>query len=197
MLDSVIAVTLLAVVAGIFLMLRESGSAAWSGARGDSIAKYVIATFLGTYGSVVGATLLVLPILLYGRLAHSQTAEEVVSAAVDRPYFLLQSVVAFAVGFAVAVRLRQGKPTWVWVWPVAHVVISIALDKQRSVLESFTGNVWQTYFNWDCGCSATLLQWHVMSAVYPATAFTLGALFRYGLTKRQDATLSQIESIRR
>src|SRR5450759_4841261 len=74
-------------------------------------------------------------------------------------YFPLQSVVAFAVGFAVAVRLRQGKPMWVWVWPVAQVAISIALHKPRSVLQAFTAKVWQTYFNWDCGCSATLLQW--------------------------------------
>jgi hypothetical protein len=198
MVDSVVAVTVLAVFAGLFLMFRrESGPAVWRRDRADSIAKYVIATFLGTYGSVAAATLLVLPILLYGRLAHSQTAEEIFSAAVDRPYFPLQSVVAFAVGFAVAVRLRLGKPMWVWVWPVAQVVISIALHKPRSVLQGFTANVWQTYFNWDCGCSATLLQWHVMSAVYAAIAFTLGALVRNGLTeRRQDTPSSQIESVR-
>ena len=108
---------------------------------------------------------------------RSLTAEEVPSAAVDRPYFPLQSAVAFVVGFVVAIRLRQGKPLWVWVWPVAQVVISIALHKPRSVVESFTTSVWQTYFNWGCGCSATLLQWQVMSALYPAIAFTLGALW--------------------
>jgi len=198
MVDTVVVVTLLAVGAGLFVMdRREPGPAARKGDRAGSIAKYVIAAFLGTYGSLASATLLVSPILLYGRLAHSQTAEAVFSAAVDRPYFPLQSVVAFAVGFAVAVWLRQGKPTWVWVWPVAQVAISIALHKPRSVLQGFTANVWQTYFNWDCGCSATLLQWHVTSVLYPAIAFTVGALVRLGVTeRRQDAPSSQIQSVR-
>jgi hypothetical protein len=196
MVDSVEAVTLLAVVAGLFLMFRRAGFAASSGERAVSIAKYVIATFLGTYGSVAAATILVLPILLYGRFAHSQAAEEILSAAVDRPYFPLQSVVAFAVGFGVAARLRQGKPMWVWIWPIAQVVISIALHRPRSVVQSFTASVWQTYFHWDCECSATLLQWQVMSAAYASIAFTLGALARHGITeRRRDAPSSQIESV--
>ncbi len=198
MADSVVVVTLLAVVAGLFLMLlRKSGLAAWKRNRAVSIAQYVIATFLGTYGSVAAAALLVLPVLLFARLAHSQTAVNILSAAVDRPYFPLQSVVALAVGFAVAVRFRQGKPMWIWVWPLVQVVLSIVLHKPPSVMQSFTASVWQTYFNWGCGCSATLLQWQVMSAVYTALAFSLGALVRYGLTdRRQDAPLSQIETVR-
>src|SRR5205814_9439613 len=127
MVDSVVVVTFLSVVAGVFLMYRRgSGLVAWGGHRAEAIAKYVIASFLGTYASVAGAALLILPVLLYAGLAHNLTAEGVLSAAVDRPYFPLQSAVAFAVGFAVAIRLRQGKPLWVWVWPVAQVVVSIA-----------------------------------------------------------------------
>jgi hypothetical protein len=157
---------------------------AGNGDKSGSIAKYLIASFLGTYGSVAAATLLILPIFLYGRFAHSQTVEEILSAAVDRPYFPLQSVVAFAMGFALALRMRQGKPMWVWVWPVAQVVIPIALHKPRSVMQSFTAIVSQTYFNWDCACSATLLQWQVMSALYASISFTFGALARHGLAKR-------------
>ncbi len=151
MVDAVVVMTLLTVGAGLFMMhRRELGPAVRRGNRADSIAKYVIATFLGTHGSLAGATLLALPIPLYGRFTHSQTAKAVFSAAVDRPYFPLQSVVAFAVGFAVAVWLRQGKPMWVWIWPVAQVALSIALHQPRSVLQGFAANTWQTYFNWDC-----------------------------------------------
>jgi hypothetical protein len=59
--------------------------------------------FLGTYGSPAAATLLVLPILLYGRLAHGQAAEEVFSAAVDRPIF------PAAVGGSVRSRICRGR----------------------------------------------------------------------------------------
>jgi len=110
MVDSVIVVTLLAVVAALSFMFRRSTTQVVSRDWVDSVAKYVIATFLGTYGSIVVAALLVLPLLLYGRLAHSQIAEEIFSAAVDRPYFPLQSIVAFAAGFTLAIRLRQGNP---------------------------------------------------------------------------------------
>jgi hypothetical protein len=166
MVDAVVVMTLLTVGAGLFMMhRRELGPAVQKGNRAGSIAKHVIATFLGTYGSLAAATLLALPILLYGRLTHSQTAEAVFSAAVDRPYFPLQSVVAFAVGFAVAVWLRQGKLMWVRVWPVAQAAVSIVLQQPRSVLQGFAANTWQTYFNWDCGCSATLLQWHVTAVL--------------------------------
>lgn len=185
MADTIVAVTFLAVTAGLFLILRRgSDPAARRRDRADAVAKYVIATFLGTYGSVAAAALLVSPILVYGRLAHNQTTEEIFSVAVDRPYFPLQSIVAFAIGFALAVWLRRGKPTWVWIWPVAQVVISFALLKPESVMQSLATNVWRRYFNWDCACSATLLQWQVMAAVYTAIAFTLGALTRYGLTER-------------
>lgn len=198
MADSVVVVTLLAVVAGLFLMLpSKSGLAGRKRNGAVSIATYVVATFLGTYGSVAAAALLVLPVLLYARLAHSQTAVDILSAAVDRPYFPLQSAVALAVGFGMAVRFRQGKPMWIWVWPVAQTVISIALHKPPSVMQSFAASVWQTYFNWGCRCSATLLQWHFMSAAYTAIAFSLGALVRHGLTdRRQHAPSSQVETVR-
>jgi hypothetical protein len=174
-------------------MFRRKSGRVRTGHWADVVAKYVIATFLGTYASVGGAGLLVLPVLLYGRLVHSQTAEEILSAAVDRPYFPLQSLVAFAVGFAVAVRLRHGKPLWVWVWPAVQVTISIALHRPGSVMQSFTTGVWQTYFNWDCGCSATLLQWSVMSALYASIAFALGALARYSVSGRlKDSRSPQI-----
>jgi hypothetical protein len=196
MVDSVVVVTLLAVLGGVFLLFRrEAGAESWKGERVVSVAMYFLATFLGTYGSVVLATILVLPILTYGRLAHSATALDILSAAVDRPYFPLQSAVAFAVGFALALRLKQGKPMWVWVWPVAQVIISVALHNPHSVVQSFTTSVWRNYFNWNCGCSATLLQWQVMSAFYTAIAFTLGVLARYGFKKQRNAPLSQTESV--
>jgi hypothetical protein len=183
MIDSVAVVTLLAVVAGVLLLLRRrSASASGRNGRAVSIATYLVASFLGTYGSVAVAIVLVLPLLLYGRLAHSATAIAILSAAVDRPYFPLQSAVAFTVGFALAVRLRQGKPMWVWIWPVAQVIISVALHNPHGVMQSFTTSVWRNYFNWGCGCSATLLQWQVMSAFYTAIAFTLGVLARHGCT---------------
>ena len=197
MVDSIVVVTLLAALAGIFLLFRrEAGTATWKGGRVVSVATYFVATFLGTYGSVAVAAILVLPILLYGRLAHSATVMDILSAAVDRPYFPLQSAVAFAVGFALAFRLRQGKPMWVWVWPVAQVIISVALHNPHSVVQSFTTAVWRNYFNWNCGCSATLLQWQVMSAFYTAIAFTLGVLARYGFKEQRNALLSQTESVR-
>jgi|SRR5208282_4177604 len=196
MVDGVVVVTLLAVLGGVFLLFRrEAGTESWKGERVVSVAMYFVATFLGTYGSVALATILVLPILMYGRLAHSATAVHILSAAVDRPYFPLQSAVAFAVGFALALRLKQGKPMWVWVWPVAQVIISVALHNPHSVVQSFTTSVWRNYFNWNCGCSATLLQWQVMSAFYTAIAFTLGVLARYGFKKQRNALLSQTESV--
>lgn len=192
MVDSVVAMTVLAIIGGLSLMFRlESGRVGRAGHWADVVAKYVIATFLGTYASVGTAGLLVLPMLLFGRLAHSQTAEQIFSAAVDRPYFPLQSVVAFVVGFAVAVRLRQGGPLWVWVWPVTQVAISVALHRPGSVMQSVTTGVWRTYFNWDCRCSATLLQWTVMSALYTSIAFALGVLARYAVSGRSKDSCSR------
>ena len=193
MVDSVVVVTLLGVLAGVFLLFRrEAGRASWKDERGISVAMYFVATFLGSYGSVALATILVLPILLYGRLAHSATSMDILSAAVDRPYFPLQSAVAFAVGFALALRLKRGKPMWVWVWPVAQLIISVALHNPHSVIQSFTTSVWRNYFNWNCGCSATLLQWQVMSAFYTTIAFTLGVLARYGLATERTPIADRI-----
>src|ERR1019366_8751130 len=65
MVDSVVVLTLLAVLAGVFLLFqRESRAESLGAARVVAIATYFVATFLGTYGSVSLATLLVLPILL-------------------------------------------------------------------------------------------------------------------------------------
>lgn len=67
--DSAVVATLLAVLASVFLLFRrEASTASWNGGRVVSVATYFVATFLGTYGSVAAATILVLPILLYGRL---------------------------------------------------------------------------------------------------------------------------------
>lgn len=198
MANRLVVVTSLAIAAGTYLLFRrEFGITDRKRNKADVIAKYVLAVFLATYLSIAFATLLALPVLFYGRLAHNLNAEGIFSVAVDRPYFPLQSAVAFAVGFAVAVRFRQWKLLWVWVWPAAQVVISIVLHKPESVMQGFLKDVWHTYFNWYCGCSATLLQWQVMSVMYAAIAFTLGALTRYFLSKEiPKAHASQIEARR-
>jgi hypothetical protein len=139
-------------------------------------AKYIAATFIGTYGSLAAGAVIAAPLLLYSRVAHTTSGIDLFSSLVDRPYFPLQMGVAFGLGYFLSERLKQGRPAYVWVWPVAQVGIAVLLF-HPSAMQSFTA-VWRTYFDWGCGCSVTLLQWRIMSPLYPSLAFSAAAFLR-------------------
>jgi hypothetical protein len=142
---------------------------------GVPASNYVAAAFIGTYGSVVIGVAIVSPLLLFSLLVKGHLGERLFSALVDRPYFPLQTMVAFVLGCFVSGRFKEGRPAYVWVWPVAQVTIVVALFHQFVPAQNYWAEVWRTYFNWECGCSATLPQWIVMLPLYPSLAFSAAA----------------------
>lgn len=149
------------------------------------VAKYLVATFIGTYGSLAVAAVIASPLLLYSRVAHTHSAADLFSVLLDRPYFPLQTAVAFILGYFLSEWLKQGRPAYVWVWPIAQVGLAVLLFRP-SALQSFGDGVWHTYFDWGCGCSITLLQWKIMSPLYPSLAFSAAAFLHgmKGLTRK-------------
>jgi hypothetical protein len=99
-------------------------------------AKYVSATFIGTYGSLGLAVVVASPLLLYSRLAQTHSGADLFSALLDRPYFPLQTAVAFILGYVVSGWFKESWPAYVWVWPVAQVSIAVSLF-HPSVMQSF------------------------------------------------------------
>lgn len=140
-------------------------------------AKYVVATFIGTFGAFAVGVVIVTPLLLYSHVAHASSGIDLASSLVDRPYFPLPMAVAFVLGYCLSDWLNEGRPAYVWVWPVAQVSIAVLLFRP-SATQSFTTEVWRAYFDWGCGCSVTLLQWRIMFPLYPAISFSAAAFLR-------------------
>lgn len=152
---------------------------------GVPASKYVAATYIGTYGSLAIAVAAISPLLLYSRLVQGHPGGGLFSVLVDRPYFPLQTAVAFILGYFVSERLKEGRPAYIWIWPVVQVSIVVALFHQFVPVQNYWAEVWRTYFNWDCGCSATLSQWTVMVPLYPSLAFSAAAFLRSRIRLRQ------------
>ncbi|HTS11086.1 MAG TPA: hypothetical protein VMH00_03115 [Candidatus Limnocylindrales bacterium] len=140
-------------------------------------AKYVAATFIGTFGAFAIGVVIAAPLLLYSHVAHTTSGIDLASSLVDRPYFPLPMAVAFGLGYFLSEWLKEGLPVYVWVWPVAQVSTAVLLF-HPSPMQSFTAGVWRAYFDWGCGCSVTLLQWRTTWPLYPALSFSAAAFFR-------------------
>ena len=144
-----------------------------------AVAKYIVAVLVSTFGSGAIAALIALPLLIYARLTHNEAATNLFAALVDRPYFPLQIAVAFVAGLILTKWLKDGNPALAWVLPVAQFSVVLAMASSRqSVLDSYRGFVWNTFFNWGCNCSASLLQWEAMFPLYTSIAFSVAAWIR-------------------
>jgi hypothetical protein len=153
--------------------------------RARSFAEHVVAVFIAMLGSMPIAVLLSSPFLIFNRVVHNQTALDIFSQLIDRPYFPLQTVVAFSLGYTTANRLKRGIPALAWAFPLINSVIGVALVAQRtSVLQGRWTSLQQTLFNWGCDCSASLLQWQFVFPLITSVAFTVGVLLRQ--TFRED-----------
>ncbi len=151
-----------------------------------SISKYIVATFVATFGAAGVAALICSPLLMYSRWMHSPLAENIFSALLDRPYFPLQVAIAFVLGLMTARLFSGGWPMLVWVLPLIEAVLVItAVSHRRGVLLGFWGWVRSALFNWACGCSATLLQWEIMLPLYASVAFSIGVLIRYTVAAKE------------
>jgi len=188
----VFVISTLFVCAAVFLLCLKYGATEMlpPRLRGPAIAvsKYLVAAFVGTYGSVAIAAVVASPLLLFSPLVPPHSSEGWFSALLDRSYFPLQALVAFILGYTLSTWLRQGHPAFIWVWPVTQVAIALALFRPLSVVQDFWAGVWQTYFNWQCGCSITLVQWAVMSPLYTSLAFSAGAFLSGRRRLDQTAT---------
>jgi len=141
-----------------------------------AISKYVIAVMAATYLSAAIAALIAAPLLVFAQLAHTEAPTNLFSAFLDRPYFPFQTIVAFVAGFVATKWLREGKPVFVWVLPIAQFFVALLLVSSRhSAFQRPWNHVWSSFFNWDCQCSATLLQWKVMFPLYTSIAFSVAA----------------------
>jgi len=151
--------------------------------RGVAVSKYLIAVFLATFGSAAVGVLIAVPLLLHARLTHTDAGNKLFSLLLDRPYFPLQMVVAFFGGLVLAKWLREGKPAFVWVLPFAHLLYAIILfSSHRSVAEGSADFIWRSFFNWNCDCSASLLQWRITFPMCTSVAFSVAAILRKTLT---------------
>lgn len=144
--------------------------------QGVAISKYVVAVMVATYLSGALAALIATPLLVYGRLTHTEAPTNLYSALLDRPFFPFQIVVAFVAGIVATKWLKEGKPAFVWVLPVAQFLIALVVVSSRhSAFQQSCDFLWSSLFNWGCHCSATLLQWKVMFPLYTSIAFSLAA----------------------
>ena len=176
----IVAVAVLFALAFLWLMRqrKEQNLSRWE-ERTVAVSKYIVALFTATFGSNALAVLICSPLLLYARLSHREAAENLISLLLDRSYFPLQIVIAFVVGVVMWKWVAEGKPTFVWVLPTIQFLISVAVMRSRgSVLGSSWHNLWTTFFDWGCDCSASLLHWEVMFPLYTSLAFALGAYLR-------------------
>ena len=144
--------------------------------QGVAISKYLVAVMAATYLSGAGAALIATPLLGYARLKHTQAPIILFSDLLDRPFFPLQMGVGFFAGLVATKCLKEGKPVFVWVLPVAQFLVAlVVISSRHSAFQQTWSFVWSSFFNWSCHCSATLLQWKVMFPLYTSIAFSLGA----------------------
>jgi hypothetical protein len=169
------------IAAGLLLYLRVQAPQQLSinAIRARSFAEHVVAVFIATLGSMPIAVVLSSPFLIFDSVAHNQTTLALFSQLIDRPYFPLQTLVAFLLGYLTANRLKRGIPALAWAFPLINSVIGVALVVPRtSVLQGRWTSLQQTLFNWGCDCSASLLQWEFVFPLITSVAFTVGVLLR-------------------
>jgi hypothetical protein len=160
---------------------------------GTAVSKYIVAVFVATFGCGGIAALIAASLLVYARLTHTDTAVRLFSVLVDRPYFPFQTVIALFGGFVAAGWLKEGKPAFVWVLPMAQLSVAlVVVSSRQSVFEGSGNFVWRTFFNWGCDCSASLLQWQVMFPVYTSIAFAIAASLRQTIGSLQHPVLDEI-----
>jgi hypothetical protein len=147
--------------------------------RGVAMSKYVVALMAATFGAGAVAALIAMPLLLYARLAHTPTPTNLFAALLDRPYFPLQTGVAFVAGLVVTKWLKEGKPAFIWALPTAQFLLALAVvSSRRNAFQGLWDFIRSNFFNWDCHCSASLLQWQVMFPLYTSIAFAVAAYLR-------------------
>lgn len=170
---------LLAAAAAYLLYIVEVDAKAVTMAmqKGVALSKYVVALFTAVYGSVAVAVVVSLPLPIFSHLAHNDSAMDVWSALLDRPYFPLQVFAALALGWITFRWLKEGWILFVWALPLIQAVIALAVYNHRYGTSDWN-DIWVTFFNWQCGCSASLPQWSVMFPLYTSIAFSLGAFMR-------------------
>jgi hypothetical protein len=161
--------------------------------RFKAVSKYIVAMSVATFGAAASAALVALPLLAYSRFTHTTSGENLFSVLLDRPYFPLQVVAAVVIGYFTANALSEGWPTLVWVLPLFQAVAGIAvLSRRHSALQGTWEWMSQTFLNWGCGCSASLLQWELMLPVYTSFAFAIGVLIRRMLTRDASGKRSNL-----
>jgi hypothetical protein len=177
-LDTIVILILFAAAVSYLLYIRELGATNLTLAmqRGAALSKYLIASFTAVFGSAAVALFFSLPLLLFSRLAHSEGAMDIWSALLDRPYFPLQLVAALVLGWISVRWLKEGWLSFVWALPLVQAVVALAVYVHRFAPSDWN-DIWVTFFNWQCGCSASLPQWRVMFPLYTSIAFALGAFF--------------------
>jgi hypothetical protein len=165
------------VVFGVAVAIRVFVAAGSGRVAGTFVASldYIIATFLFSVMPLALAALLGLPLLAYGRYAHSETATRVFSMLLDRPFFPLQTIVAAFVGFTVGTRWHSRSLAWVWVPATINAASGFLFRNNGSAMLSFWEKLRENYFNWGCGCSASLLQWTFLAPMLAAVAASLAA----------------------
>lgn len=176
---TVVILILFAAAATYLLYIAEVGAQDLTLAmqKGVVLSKYVVALFTAVFGSAAVAVVSSLPLLLFYRFAHRDGAINIWSALLDRPYFPLQLVAALALGWITFRWLKDGWLPFVWVLPLIQALIALAVYVQRYAPSDWN-DIWVTFFNWQCGCSASLPQWSVMFPLYTSIAFALGAFIR-------------------
>ena len=177
--DTIVILILFAAAVSYLFYIRELGARNLTLAmkRGAALSKYVIALFTAVFGSAAVALLFSLPLFLFSRLAHSEGAMDIWSALFDRPYFPLQLVAALVLGWISVRWLKEGWLPLVWALPLVQALVALAVYLHRFAPSDWN-DIWVTFFNWQCGCSASLPQWSVMFPLYTSIAFSLGAFMR-------------------
>ncbi len=164
---------------GYLWYLKEEGIepvSSWM-RRSIAAAKHVIALFTAVFGANAVALLLLVPVLLYAHWNNTETGISVLSALMDRPYFPLQAAVACLLGLTTFGWLKEGWIRFVWILPLIQAIIAVAVFVNRFNPTTW-GAYWKVFFDWGCGCSATLPQWTVMLPLYTSLTFAIGATVR-------------------
>ncbi len=150
------------------------GSLRLSGAVMASL-DYVIAVFLVSLAPLALAAVLGLPLLAYGRYGHSATATRLFSMLLDRPYFPLQTILAAFVGFIAGTRWHSRSLSWAWIPAAANAAFGFLFRNHGSAMLPYWQRLRENYFDWGCGCSASLSQWTFVAPLLAALTTSLVA----------------------
>jgi hypothetical protein len=140
-----------------------------------TLGKMVWELFLATYGSTLAANMLVYMLFPFARVTNPGLSLHQLNRIISLPYFPLQIIVGFTVGYVRSKRHRTAISLWVWTVPLLLLAVHFA-----SFNPGVFGNPWMSrinhFFGSACRPPACFDQTSYTSPFYASIAYVIGVL---------------------